>query len=71
LDIARPRESFARVTTHADGLPDVAARHGGWPGRGACLVGPRELVSETAVRLTSAGMARDRVRVEDFGWSEP
>ena len=52
-------------------LPDVVARHGGWPGRDAYLAGPSDMVSETVIRLTSAGMARDQVHIEDFGWSEP
>jgi hypothetical protein len=71
LDTVRLRESFARVATHGDGLPDVAARHGCRPGREACLAGPGELVCGTITRPTPAGTARDQVHVEDFGWSEP
>jgi NAD(P)H-flavin reductase/hemoglobin-like flavoprotein len=52
-------------------LPDVVARHGGWSGRDAYLAGPSDMVSDTVTRLTSAGMARDQVHIEDFGWSEP
>jgi NAD(P)H-flavin reductase/hemoglobin-like flavoprotein len=52
-------------------LPDVVARHGDWSGHEAYLAGPTEMVQETAVRLTSAGMANDHIHIEDFGWSEP
>jgi NAD(P)H-flavin reductase/hemoglobin-like flavoprotein len=52
-------------------LPDVVARHGNWSGHDAYLAGPTEMVSETVARLTSAGMAQDRIHIEDFGWSEP
>jgi NAD(P)H-flavin reductase/hemoglobin-like flavoprotein len=52
-------------------LPDVVAGRGGWSGRDAYLAGPTEMVSDTTTRLTSAGMPRDQVHIEDFGWSEP
>jgi NAD(P)H-flavin reductase/hemoglobin-like flavoprotein len=52
-------------------LPDVVARHGNWSGHDAYLAGPSEMVSETVARLTSTGMAQDRIHIEDFGWSEP
>jgi NAD(P)H-flavin reductase/hemoglobin-like flavoprotein len=52
-------------------LPDVVARYGNWSGHDAYLAGPSEMVSETVARLTSTGMAQDRIHIEDFGWSEP
>jgi NAD(P)H-flavin reductase/hemoglobin-like flavoprotein len=52
-------------------LPDVVARSGTWAGHEAYLAGPTELVQETASRLTAAGMAREQIHLEDFGWSEP
>jgi NAD(P)H-flavin reductase/hemoglobin-like flavoprotein len=52
-------------------LPDVVARHGNWSGHDAYLAGPTEMVTETVARLTSAGMAQERIHIEDFGWSEP
>jgi len=52
-------------------LPDVVARQGNWSGHDAYLAGPTEMVKETVTRLTSAGMAKDQIHIEDFGWSEP
>jgi len=52
-------------------LPDVVARQGNWSGHDAYLAGPTEMVEETVTRLTSAGMAKDQIHIEDFGWSEP
>jgi NAD(P)H-flavin reductase/hemoglobin-like flavoprotein len=52
-------------------LPEVAARHGDWSRHDAYLAGPTEMVTETAARLAAAGMPRDQVHIEDFGWSEP
>ena len=52
-------------------LPDVVARHGSWSGHDAYLAGPTEMVKETVTRLASAGVPRDQIHIEDFGWSEP
>jgi NAD(P)H-flavin reductase len=52
-------------------LPDVVGRHGNWPGYDAYLAGPTEMVKETVTRLASAGVPRDQIHIEDFGWSEP
>jgi NAD(P)H-flavin reductase/hemoglobin-like flavoprotein len=52
-------------------LPDVVARHGDWSGRDAYVAGPTEMVQETVTRLAAAGMAKDHIHIEDFGWSEP
>ena len=52
-------------------LPDVVARHGDWSGHDAYLAGPTEMVQETVDRLASAGLAKDQIHIEDFGWSEP
>lgn len=52
-------------------LPDVVARHGDWTGREAYVVGPTEMVGETVARLASAGVPKDQIHIEDFGWSEP
>jgi NAD(P)H-flavin reductase/hemoglobin-like flavoprotein len=51
-------------------LPDAVARHGDWSGHEAYLAGSTQMVQDTAARLASAGMARDQIHVEDFGWSE-
>jgi len=51
-------------------LADVVARHGDWSGRDAYVAGPTEMVRDTAARLASAGVARDQIHIEDFGWSE-
>jgi NAD(P)H-flavin reductase len=52
-------------------IPDVVARHGNWSGRDAYVVGPTEMVQDTVAKLTAAGMAKDQIHIEDFGWSEP
>jgi NAD(P)H-flavin reductase len=52
-------------------LPDVVARHGDWSRHEAYIAGPTEMVGETVARLASAGVARDQIHIEDFGWSEP
>jgi NAD(P)H-flavin reductase/hemoglobin-like flavoprotein len=60
-----------RFTGETGSLPDVIARHGDWSGYDAYLAGPSEMVRETVTRLAAAGIARDQIHVEDFGWSEP
>jgi NAD(P)H-flavin reductase/hemoglobin-like flavoprotein len=52
-------------------LPDVVARQGDWSEYEAYLAGPTEMVRESVARLIAAGMARDQIHIEDFGWSEP
>jgi NAD(P)H-flavin reductase len=52
-------------------LPDAVARHGDWSQHDAYLAGPTRMVQETVTRLASAGMAKDQIHIEDFGWSEP
>ncbi len=52
-------------------LPDVVARHGDWSGHDAYVAGPTEMVREAVARLTSAGLAKEQIHIEDFGWSEP
>jgi NAD(P)H-flavin reductase len=52
-------------------LPDVVTRHGDWLQHEAYIAGPSQMVQDTADRLTAAGMARDQIHIEDFGWSEP
>jgi ferredoxin-NADP reductase len=49
----------------------VVARHGDWSQRDAYIAGPTGMVQETAARLASAGLAKDQIHIEDFGWSEP
>jgi NAD(P)H-flavin reductase len=60
-----------RFAGETGSLPDVVARHGDWSGYEAYLAGPTEMVRETVTRLAAAGMARDHIHIEDFGWSEP
>jgi len=52
-------------------LPDAVARHGDWLGHEAYLAGPATMVRDAAHRLASAGLAQERIHIEDFGWSEP
>ncbi len=51
-------------------LLDVVARQGDWSGHEAYVAGPTEMVREAVTRLASAGMAKDHIHIEDFGWSE-
>jgi len=60
-----------KFTGEAGSLPDVVARHGDWSGHEAYLAGPTEMVQEAVDRLASAGLAKDHIHIEDFGWSEP
>ena len=52
-------------------VPDALARHGDWSGHDAYLAGPTGMVEDAAARLTAAGLAKDHIHIEDFGWSEP
>jgi NAD(P)H-flavin reductase/hemoglobin-like flavoprotein len=52
-------------------LPEVVARHGDWSGHEAYIAGPSQMVQDTADRLAAAGMTKDQIHIEDFGWSEP
>jgi NAD(P)H-flavin reductase/hemoglobin-like flavoprotein len=61
----------SRFTGEIGNLPDVVARQGDWSECDAYLAGPTEMVKGTVARLTAAGMARDQIHIEDFGWSEP
>ena len=60
-----------RFAGETGSLADVVARHGDWSSRDAYLAGPTEMVRETVTRLAAAGVARDQIHIEDFGWSEP
>lgn len=60
-----------RFAGETGSLPDVVARHGDWTGHDAYLAGPSEMVQDTTDRLTAAGLAKDQIHIEDFGWSEP
>jgi NAD(P)H-flavin reductase/hemoglobin-like flavoprotein len=51
-------------------LPDVVTRHGDWSGCDAYLAGPTPMVRGTATSLTTAGVAKEHIHIEDFGWSE-
>jgi NAD(P)H-flavin reductase/hemoglobin-like flavoprotein len=61
----------SRFDGETGSLPDVVARHGDWSGYEAYLAGPTEMVQEAVDRLASAGLAKDHIHIEDFGWSEP
>jgi NAD(P)H-flavin reductase/hemoglobin-like flavoprotein len=52
-------------------LPDVVTRHGDWSGHEAYVAGPTQLVEGTASKLAAAGVPKDQIHIEDFGWSEP
>jgi len=60
-----------RFAGETGSLPDVVARHGDWSGHDAYLAGPTEMVQESAARLACAGVTKDHIHIEDFGWSEP
>jgi NAD(P)H-flavin reductase/hemoglobin-like flavoprotein len=60
-----------RYAGETGSLPDVVARHGDWSGHEAYVAGPSAMVQDTAARLEAAGMAREHIHIEDFGWSEP
>jgi NAD(P)H-flavin reductase len=51
-------------------LPDVVGRQGDWSDYDAYLAGPTGMVRDTASTLTAAGLAKDHIHIEDFGWSE-
>jgi ferredoxin-NADP reductase len=48
----------------------VVARSGDWSRHEAYLAGPSEMVAATADKLAAGGLGRERIHVEDFGWSE-
>ena len=50
-------------------VADVVGRHGLWQGHDAYVCGSTAMVEATADRLTSLGISRDQIHVEDFGWS--
>jgi NAD(P)H-flavin reductase/hemoglobin-like flavoprotein len=52
-------------------VPDVVMRAGNWSAHDAYLAGPTEMVREMSARLAAGGTPRERIHVEDFGWSEP
>lgn len=47
-----------------------APRSGAWSGHDAYIAGPTQMVEATATVLTCLGVPRQRIHVEDFGWSE-
>jgi NAD(P)H-flavin reductase len=51
-------------------ITDVVARHGPWQGHDAYICGSTAMVRATADRLAAAGVPRDQIHVEDFGWSQ-
>jgi NAD(P)H-flavin reductase/hemoglobin-like flavoprotein len=61
----------SRFAGETGSLPEVVARHGDWSGHEAYLAGPTEMVHGAVARLAAAGLPRDQVHIEDFGWSEP
>jgi NAD(P)H-flavin reductase/hemoglobin-like flavoprotein len=60
-----------RFAGETGSLPDVVSRHGDWSRHEAYIAGPTQMVEDTAARLAGAGMAKDQIHIEDFGWSEP
>ena len=60
-----------RFSGETGSVPDVVMRAGNWSGHDAYLAGPTEMVREMSARLAAAGAPRERIHVEDFGWSEP
>ena len=71
LTVTAAVSSEAKFAGETGSLPEVVARHGDWSRHDAYLAGPTEMVQETVARLTAAGMAKDQIHIEDFGWSEP
>jgi NAD(P)H-flavin reductase/hemoglobin-like flavoprotein len=60
-----------RFAGETGGIPDVVARSGDWSAHDAYVAGPTQMVEDTAARLAAAGLAKDQIHIEDFGWSEP
>src|SRR5215467_8773831 len=60
-----------RANGEKGNIPDVITRAGKWSGHDAYLAGPKEMVRDVSARLAAGGTARERIHVEDFGWSEP
>jgi NAD(P)H-flavin reductase/hemoglobin-like flavoprotein len=60
-----------RFSGETGSIPDVVARHGDWSRHEAYIAGPTQMVEDTGSRLAAAGMTKDQIHVEDFGWSEP
>lgn len=52
-------------------LPEVVARYGDWSEHEAYVAGPSEMVSDAVAKLTSSGLAKEQIQIEDFGWSGP
>jgi len=61
LDVARPRESFARAAMRGDELLLFFC---------SGLPAGRPYGLDTVSRLAAAGMACERTHIEDLGWSE-
>jgi NAD(P)H-flavin reductase/hemoglobin-like flavoprotein len=61
----------SRFTGETGNLSDVVVRRGDWSEYDAYLAGPTEMIREAVTRLIAAGIARDQIHIEDFGWSEP
>jgi NAD(P)H-flavin reductase/hemoglobin-like flavoprotein len=60
-----------RFSGETGSLPEVVARHGDWSRHDAYIAGPSDMVQQAAGRLASAGMGREQIHIEDFGWSGP
>jgi NAD(P)H-flavin reductase/hemoglobin-like flavoprotein len=55
----------------AGGFADLLTRENSWDGYDAYVAGPSAMVSAVAAALAGAGVARENLHIEDFGWNEP
>jgi NAD(P)H-flavin reductase/hemoglobin-like flavoprotein len=56
--------------SHGGSVADVLVRTGTWRDHDAYVCGSAGMVAETTGRLSSLGVPREQIHVEDFGWSE-
>lgn len=59
----------ARCPIAGGNVIDVACAAGSWTEHDAYVCGSTAMTAAAVQRLASGGMPRDRIRIEDFGWS--
>lgn len=68
--ISHPDLDDPRYPGERGSIVEVMSRHGPWRQHDAYICGSTAMVQATVERLGSGGMPRDRIHVEDFGWSQ-